>query len=173
MALTIKGKGIDSILRNLHKEIQKIEGDTQKGLTLLGTVIKGDSMRDTPVDTGNLKGSHYLVSGNGKVDQGSGKFDTRDSSGRKVAAEHSGHVSEAASNAQSKDKPFIELGCTAHYAEKVHEDLEVSHVKPLYTDKKFVGPVPVGPVGKAKFLEDAVKKHAVDAPTFIQRFAKR
>ncbi len=147
-------KGLDTILGNLNKEISKIEGNVQKGLTLGAQIIKADSMTQTPVDTGNLRGSHYVVSGDGKVDAGSVKFDTKDKGGQKVAAEHAGHLAESKSNAVSKRKPFVEIGLTAYYAEAVHENLEAHH-----------------PTGKAKFLEDAIRKGSKNFVTTIKRFA--
>ena len=44
MAATVKVIGLDQVLANLNKEIAKIEGDVQKGLTLGMQIIKRDSM---------------------------------------------------------------------------------------------------------------------------------
>ena len=149
-------QGIDTVLKNLSKEISKIEGDVQKGLTLGTLKAKGDSMKMTPVDTGNLWASHYLVSGDGSVSQESAGWDVSDASGRKVAEEHPGHVSEAKANAKAQRKPFVEMGCTAHYAEKVHEDLEASHVS-----------------GNAKFMELAIRDNVSQIISTVKRFARR
>ena len=160
-------KGLDEVLKNLNKEIGKIEGDVQKGLTLGMLVVKGKSMASTPVDTGNLKGSHYLVSRGGVMDQTAGSdFSTQDDSGKKVAAEHSGKVDAAKSRVKRKKDPFVEIGCTAFYAEKVHEDLQASHMK---SDKEG-NPIQVG---KAKFLEDAIKENQQLILDTVRRFARR
>lgn len=159
-------KGLDNILKNLNKEIGKIEGDVQKGLTLGMLVVKGKSMASTPRDTGNLIGSHYLVSKNGVMDQTAGDFNTNDDSGKKVAAEHSGKVDAAKSRVKRKKDPFVEIGCTAFYAEKVHEDLQASHMK---SDKEG-NPIQVG---KAKFLEDAIKENQQLILDTVRRFARR
>lgn len=57
MAVKLKS---DDVLSNLNKAILKIEGRTQSGLNRAGVLIKEDSIKKTPVDTGNLKSSHYL-----------------------------------------------------------------------------------------------------------------
>ena len=49
------------ILKNLNKEIRRIKGATQAGLRLAATLIKGESIQRTPVDTGNLQGGHYVA----------------------------------------------------------------------------------------------------------------
>lgn len=153
---TVQIKGLDEILKNLNKQIASIEGDVMKGLILSGQLIKGVSMKNTPVYVGNLKGSHYLVAQTGLQESESGSFSTKDKSGQKVAAEHPGHVQEASARAQTARKPFVEIGCTAFYAEVVHEDLQARHTS-----------------GKAKFLEDAIKSMADKVISTIKRFAKR
>lgn len=51
------------IIKNLNKEIKRIRGATKEGLLLSAHLIKGESMARTPVDTGNLKGGHYVATG--------------------------------------------------------------------------------------------------------------
>lgn len=148
---------IEALIKRFNDEIKAIGKDAQKGLILGGLKMKGDSMKMTPVDTGNLRGSHYMVSGVG-TDSDAGMeegFDVSDDSGRRVAAEHSGHVSQAKANA-ARLVPFIEVGCTAFYAEKVHEDLEAKHT-----------------TGNAKFLELAFRDNAPKILELVKRFAKR
>ena len=53
-------KGIDNVLRNLNKEIKGIENRTQAGVTAAALKVKAESMKLTPVDTGNLKASAYV-----------------------------------------------------------------------------------------------------------------
>ena len=171
-ATSVHVKGLDEMLRNLNKAISGIIGDVQKGLTLGALKIKGESMEKTPVDTGNLRASHYLVSGDGTRSEHKQDFKPTDSKGKpsksaaQVASEHSGHVSEAASNAKAKAKPFVEIGCTAFYAEKVHEDLNAKHIK---TNKKG----DAVRIGQAKFLETAIKENADKLVGWVKRFAKR
>ena len=57
-------------MKNLNREISRIKGATGIGLRLAATIAKIASMRRTPVDTGDLRGSHYVsqpASSRGKV----------------------------------------------------------------------------------------------------------
>lgn len=154
MAVT-EVKGLDTVLKNLNKQIKSIEGDIGKGLILGMSLTKADSMKNTPVDTGNLKGSHYLVFNTGEVQQDT-SFNTKTKSGQKVASQHAGHVSESMSDIKSKRGPTAEIGCTAFYAEAVHENLEASHI-----------------TGEAKFMEKAIRKNTNQILALIKRYAKR
>ena len=58
-------KGLDTVLRNLNREIQGIEGRTRKGFQKVGAVIKADSMEDTPVEFGVLDNSAFADTDNG------------------------------------------------------------------------------------------------------------
>jgi hypothetical protein len=150
----VKMVGLDEVLVKLNKAIHEIEGKVQKGLTLAMLEVKGKSMSDTPVDVGNLRGSHYLVTGDGTVStENSFLPDKRGKT--QVGTEHRPHVNAAANNAKSKGKPFAEVGCSAYYAESVHENLEARHV-----------------TGKAKFLEDAIKTNSSKILSTVKRFAK-
>jgi len=53
--------GSKAVLKNLHKEIARIKGATPAGLRLAAIIIKIESMKRTPVDTGDLRGSHYVA----------------------------------------------------------------------------------------------------------------
>lgn len=167
-------KGLGNVLANLNKEIAKIEGDVTKGLTIGLTITKGKSMKNTPVDTGNLKGSHYVVVSDGTVSQAA-SFDSRDKSGARVAAEHAGHIHDAVSLVKAQGFPMAEIGCTAFYAEKVHEDLEASHMKAAYQKggKKSSKPAKFVPIGKPKFLEDAIIETKSMIKNLIIRYARR
>ena len=153
---------LDKIIKNFNKEVSQIEGDVQAGLITAGAIIKAQSQDNTPVDTGNLRASHYLVSGRSVEEPNGGNFRTTgkkgkpNPSGERVASEHSGSVQAAGARAKAKGYPFIELGCTAFYAEAVHEDLSAQH-----------------PSGKAKFMEDAIKANVGKALEIIKQKAKR
>ena len=49
------------VLKNLNKEIRAIEGRTENGMLLAAYLFLRTSRARTPVDTGNLKGGHYIV----------------------------------------------------------------------------------------------------------------
>lgn len=61
--INISNRGGNDIIRNLNKEIRRIKGATKSGLALGATLVKGESMARTPVDTGNLVGGHYVATG--------------------------------------------------------------------------------------------------------------
>lgn len=54
-----KLEGVDIVLRNLNKEIQGIDNRTRSGLGAAALVVKADALKETPVDTGNLRQSAY------------------------------------------------------------------------------------------------------------------
>lgn len=62
-------KGIDTVLANLNKEIEKIEGRSIQGMIKAAIVIRR-SMDKTPplipVDHGHLRGSYYTDAGHDK-----------------------------------------------------------------------------------------------------------
>lgn len=51
--------GLNGILKNLGKEIDKIQGATLKGIRKSTLVVQEDSMDRTPVDFGVLRGSAF------------------------------------------------------------------------------------------------------------------
>jgi hypothetical protein len=57
----VKIHGADKVLRNLNKELKKIETVTMKRLYTVGLLIKERSIEITPAKTGNLRGSAYCT----------------------------------------------------------------------------------------------------------------
>ena len=55
--------GANEALGRLNREIRKLQRNTKKGLGVAATMVKGRSQVRTPVDTGNLKASHYVTFG--------------------------------------------------------------------------------------------------------------
>ncbi len=56
-------KGVNRAMTKLNSELKKLSIRTAQGLTLGGALIKLRSQAKTPVDLGNLKGSHYIETG--------------------------------------------------------------------------------------------------------------
>ena len=102
-------KGVETVSKNLTRELKNIKSRTEAGLQAAGWLITAKSKEKTPVNTGNLKGSHYTATG-------------------KVAG-----------------RPTVEIGLTAVYAAKVHENLQ-----PVNRKSK---------VGEPKFLEKAIHEN--------------
>jgi len=51
--------GTDEVLANLNKEILGIQNRTRAGMREAALIVRRRSQELTPVDTGNLKSSHY------------------------------------------------------------------------------------------------------------------
>ncbi len=157
----IQWKGLDKVLSNLNKEIGKIEGRTRQGLLAAALKVKRDAIKLAPIDTGNLRNSAYVIWGGGKEspkakqtgsegtfrDKAKGKSKDVGGSAQRMGGDYQSVISQR--KGVSSPHPFAEIGFTAFYALKVHEDLKASHVK---RDKKK-GSVQAG---QAKFLEQAL-----------------
>lgn len=52
--------GLDKILTNLNNQIQLIEGDVRSGVLEAVINVLGESLPETPIDTGNLRNSAYI-----------------------------------------------------------------------------------------------------------------
>ena len=50
---------MDKVLKNLNREIGRIEGRTRAGLFAAGLKVQRESQKRVPVETGNLKGSAF------------------------------------------------------------------------------------------------------------------
>ncbi len=59
MSKGIKLIGTDKVLKNLNKQVRRIKGQTTKGMRIVVLLIKGRSIVKSPVDTGNLRASHF------------------------------------------------------------------------------------------------------------------
>lgn len=51
-------RGMSTVLRNITKEVAKVEGAERLALSQAALLVKRESMNRTPVDTGNLRASH-------------------------------------------------------------------------------------------------------------------
>lgn len=167
MATLVWG-GLDKVFANLNREVEKIEGRTVDGLLEAVLLIKAESMRDTPVDTGNLKAGAYVIWGGGRRKMrsqsnpqegrlGSGKLGTAKRFGRiqSVGAQIAEHHSVISGRMKAYTEPYAEIGFTANYALEVHEAL----------NKNFR-------VGHAKFLERALLNNQRRVLEIIVRRAK-
>lgn len=156
----IKVTGLDKVVAGLNRELKKIQGKTTAGLLEAALLIRGESQRLTPVDTGNLRASPYIVWGGGKVKTRAKadvpSFNIGDKSGQRVATEHGTKIEERKNVTKGKVQPFAEIGYTAFYAPIVHE-------APAGTRFK---------VGQSKFLEQALVNNSKRVFAIIKRRAK-
>ena len=68
MSVTVRGER--ELMRNLNREIFKIEGDLQKGLQAAGLFIKGKAIEMTPFKQGVLRGSAFYNTDKGTESSG-------------------------------------------------------------------------------------------------------
>jgi len=119
-------RGLDRYVRRLNKEIKKIEGATLAGLISAGIIIIRSTERDspvTPVDTGNLRASRFMVTGS-EVKFGSRpRFKTENAD--RLRAEHKATTQGNMALAKMMKRPVVILGYSAYYAAYVHEAVGV------------------------------------------------
>jgi len=129
-------KGIDEVMKNLNKEVNKIEGVTMAGLIKAGIEVRRSMEKEspmTPVDTGNLRSSFSMLTSTGKV--------LASGNNPSFTSELSTTVSTLA---KGSGKMMVALGFGANYAYWVHENV----------DAKFQRPG-----AGAKFFEAALKRN--------------
>jgi len=149
--------GLDEVLKNLNVQILGIKDRTSKGLIESAVLIRNATENEsplTPVDTGNLRASWFVVSAEGEHgDSLSGHFKKNPKTGAKakdMRAQHTAIVggAKAAVNALAKRGPIVMMGYSANYALFVHE-MEGTH-----PDVNWSRPGSGG-----KWLEAAFKKN--------------
>lgn len=173
-----KLRGLDTVLLNLKKEIDKVEGRTRAGLAFGALIVKRKAIILAPIDTGNLRNSAYVISGGGlkggkpKIKQTGSEGDFRNKSAGSDVADKmfSDHRSILAERSSVTSKyPFAEIGFTANYALMVHENLNVSHVKKSGKGKRKH----LVRTGQAKFLETALLQSKRDIINQVRKRARR
>jgi len=144
---TMQGlKGLNTVLRNLNKQVKKIEGRTMKGM-IRGAVIIRRGMDKTPpkipVDLGNLRASYFTVTSKGGLTEGRETFKGHDAG--KMSSDHQSVIAGAKTLAASTGCPTVVLGFSADYAIYVHEMINAQF------NREGAG---------AKFLQAHVKSNA-------------
>lgn len=153
-----KVSGVNKVVRELNKEISKIEGRTLKGLIRAGVIVIRDMEKTSPkvpVDWGNLRASRFMVTSKGATQSGRSPNFKNDSGD--MAAQHSQVVEQSKSWAQAIGRPVIILGFSANYAWYVHEAV----------DKTFKRPG-----SGAKFLESALDRNRKQILDMIRQEAR-
>ncbi len=163
--------GLEKVTANLALEVEKVKTVTVASLLEAGLLIKSDSMRITPVDTGNLRQSAYVLWGGGgervrTSSEPSFKAGKKGADASRLASNHAEVLNE---RKKFSTDPFVEIGYTAHYAAAVHEGLNSSHAKSgtvtLFGKRKRAKVQ----VGQAKFLEQAFVQNAKRVITILKR----
>lgn len=154
--------GLDEVVQNLNKKVGQIEGVTLKGLIRASIPIRRTAQKLCPVVTGNLKASAYTVTSHGNVQAGkSPTFKGKDIS--KMSLHHSSVVGKRKHMIESDKNPTVEVGFTAEYAVKVHENPRAGKT----------GRPGASEVGQWKFLEEAVKQNENEVVRIIAQEVKK
>lgn len=147
-----KIEGLEKVLKNLNKEIEKIELRALTGLVRAGIIVLYDVETKkplTPVDLGNLRASRFLVASDGGIHFGeSPTFINGEGKEKRLAGKlktgHQSLIAEAGSLIETSKNPVVMLGFSAFYSAAVHEKI----------DAKFQRPG-----AGAKFLEKALDRN--------------
>lgn len=149
-------EGVDTVMRNLNKEIKKIRYRSMKGLIKAAILIRRDM--DTtppliPVDLGNLRASSFIVAGNG-VTRTSGTFTGP------YSAEFEGRHNTMLSKEQSvvAKREMVAIGFSAKYASIVEADTT--------TKRKRAG-------AGGGFFEGAIERNKSGIIAVIKKEAKK
>ncbi len=129
-------KGMDIVVANINREIRRIKGATMRGLIIGAGIIHKDTEKTpplTPVDTGNLRSSYFVVTSKSIVvgkaaltgEGTTGRF--KGENAHRMLNDHSSTISEAQQvvNAygEAGKRNVLMMGYTAHYALFVHENI--------------------------------------------------
>ena len=113
-------QGLSNVLKNLNAAISKIEKQTKAGLTEACLEIKRESVKQTPIDLGNLRGSCFIMVTGKKADNTSPSFTGKDIS--TLVSGHSNAVNEGREIVNAvKSKMVGIVSYSANYAYWVHE----------------------------------------------------
>ena len=144
-------KGMDIVLSNLHREIKKIKGRTNKGMIEAGMLIKNSMFKETPTipfDTGNLRASFFMVTP--ITSRGlDASFSDKKGKASEMESDHTSAIGEAKAKADVIKDPVLIIGFSANYALWVHE---------MTGDINWNTPKGGAQPG-AKFLQKALKRN--------------
>lgn len=163
--------GIEQVMANLNKELAKINGRCEAGLVSAALLIKGDAQRLTPVVTGNLRASAYVVSAK---EMHAGSFVSSKLSDTKS---HSETMAREADRCRRSWTPTVSVGFTAEYAYAVHENPRSGKTWMSMVSNRSEGyyssSAGFSRVGQWKFLETAVRNNIHRILDIIARKARK
>ena len=149
-------EGLSNVLRNLNAAIKQKELNLKAGLMEAALVIKADSVRETPIDLGNLRGSAFVIVTEQQPDNTAPSFSGTDSG--EMASNHSKAMIEGQGIVKGNVHDFSAIiGYTANYAFWVHE---------MPANYNFNS-------GSNKYLEKAVLKNEKRVFDILAKWAKK
>lgn len=158
-------KGLDKVLKNLNKEVRKIKGRTLAGTVDAALHVRIEAMIQAPVITGNLMNSAFVTFPGGR---GVTYAHFRGKNAMAMKANHDSTLSASVGRCTTHGAK-VEVGFSANYAAKVHENPRAGAAgyRPEHSQKK--GPLKHSQGGKWKFLEDPLK----DIGTILEIIRRR
>lgn len=157
-------KSMETVLKNLTKETNKIYNKTSEGMILAMLDTLRRAMKLTPVVFGNLRASGFVIWGKSRTPKGAANFKDNPHSGltaSEMDSQHSSVLDETRSRifeaAGLKPRQGA-VGFSAAYALKTHENPRAGNTGGASPSGK---PYPEGSyakVGQYKFLETPLKE---------------
>lgn len=123
-----KLQGVDTVMRNLNKNLNKIGMKSMRGLIRAAILIRRDMDKTpplVPVDYGNLRASIFVVSGLGGTTQDGGFVGPNSS---QMSGDHTTMVAREGSKVAGKK--IVAIGVSASYARHVEEDTVTRRERP-------------------------------------------
>jgi hypothetical protein len=152
-------EGLEQVMNNLNKELAGIKARSMKGLILSAALIRRETETTpplTPVDTGNLRASWFVVSASA-VQAGSGNKQFKGKKASQMELDHTSTLEEAQAMVRAKSgmgREFIILGYSANYGIFVHEKLDMHDpANPYWKNKKW------RPGSGPKWLQQAIDRN--------------
>lgn len=195
----VEVQGLKEVIKNLNLAMDKLGGATLQGLIKSAIMIRRATEQEsplTPVDTGNLRASFFIVASGGSVGNqvpltGTGTFhnhpQTRskikkkskyvgkaDRLAKNMSTDYSRMVNKYLSKANSMGKPNVFFGYSAYYAAYVHESVGKRVTSTDISGKsKTRGKGWSRPGSGPKWFEAAVKRKEKSILSMIKREASK
>ena len=148
--------GIDRVMRNLNKHLDKYEQGAMKGFIECAIVVRRgmEIFPKIPVDQGNLWNSWTVITQKGEQ-KGSGSGSFKGEQASELSSDHARVTAEFRSEAASIGG--LVMGFTANYAVHVHENEGANFQRPD---------------AGAKFFEASLKRNETKMLTIIEKNSK-
>lgn len=156
----VKLKGMENVMRNLQKEITKIEGLSMKGLIRSVIIIRRDMDKTAPlipVDTGNLRASFFTVTGRTFLQTEKELPEAKFKGENKEQLSYDHATAISAAKTQVGSKLMVMFGFSANYSTWAHEAVDYSFKRPG---------------SGAKFMESSIRRNSDRVIQELKKSAK-
>lgn len=157
--------GLKKVVKNLNTHLQRLSSRSFSGLVKGGLLILRDAQKGTPVVSGNLRSSGYLVASNG-ADVNIVPYFV-DKQGKELHTKHAEVVRTGREFVRSVSRTGggVEIGFSASYAAYVHENpmagaVDLDRKARQYPPYKNSTRQRYSVVGGYKFLENSVEENS-------------